>query len=61
MYLPVNQIYIRLQRLTSEKSDRLVPKLSARAFMGLFGGGTSRAATLNYEGTCNLFCAFVHR
>ena len=39
MYLPVNQIYIRLQRLTSEKSDRLVPKLSARAFMGLLGGG----------------------
>ena len=37
---------------TSEKSDSLGPKLSARSFMGLFGGsfvGTSRAATLNYD------------
>ena len=40
--------------------DNLGPKLSARAFVGLFGG-TSRAAILNYDETRNLLCAFVHK
>ena len=42
------------------KNDSLGPKLSARAFLGLFGG-TSGEATLNYDETCKLLCAFVHK
>ena len=53
-------LYIEIRFFFSQKkSDSLGPKLTARAFMGFFGG-TSWAATLNYDETCKLLCAFVH-